>query len=231
VNVREVEELFTKKDQGAEQNGDGAGSGIDPGPYTVNSGCICKIHYSDKGNTTYERLCNFDAQVTEEILLDDGAEATRAFIIEGKLAEGKALPPCRIPASRFAGMSWVTESWGLRAIVNAGNAKRDALREAIQRLSPQHRTRKIFTHTGWREIDGKWFYLSGSTASNGEFEVDLGSELSRYKLPSVADNPVEAIKTSLRLPALRHCGLRRRYGRHVTARQQCRHSLKIYPFG
>src|SRR5262245_55099582 len=120
----------------------------------------------------------------QEILLDDGAEATRAFIIEGKLAEGKALPPCRILASRFAGMSWVTELWGLRAIVNAGNAKRDALREAIQRLSPDTKTRQIFTHTGWREIGGKWVYLSGSMARNDQFEVDLGPELARYKLPS-----------------------------------------------
>jgi hypothetical protein len=59
-------------------NGDGSN---DPSPYTVNGGCICKIRYDDKGKATYEPLCNFDAKVTEEILLDDGAEATRAFII------------------------------------------------------------------------------------------------------------------------------------------------------
>jgi hypothetical protein len=177
-------------------NGDGSN---DPSPYTVNGGCICKIRYDDKGKATYEPLCNFDAKVTEEILLDDGAEATRAFIIGGRLADGKIFPSCRIPASRFAGMSWVTEQWGLRAVVNAGNAKRDALREAIQRLSPEPRTRRIFTHSGWREIDGKWFYLSGNTAGTDEFEVDLGPELSRYRLPSIADNLVEAIKTSLRL--------------------------------
>jgi hypothetical protein len=170
-----------------------------PGPYTVNGGCICKIRYDDKGNAIYEPLCNFDAKVTEEILLDDGAEATRAFIIEGKLAEGKALPPCRIPASRFACMSWVTESWGLRAVVNAGNAKRDALREAIQRLSSDTKTRQIFTHTGWREIGGKWIYLSGTIAGNDGYEIDLGTELSRYRLPAVAVDPTEAMRVSIKL--------------------------------
>jgi len=190
---------------GDRANGDGSNeknNGGDPGPYTVNGGCICKIRWDDKGNATYEPLCNFDAQVTEEILLDDGAEATRAFIIEGKLAEGKALPPCRISASRFAGMSWVTEQWGLRAVVNAGNSKRDALREAIQRLSPETQTRRIFTHTGWREINGLWIYLSGSTAGNDGYdgyEIDLGTELSRYRLPAVAENPIEAMRLSIKL--------------------------------
>ena len=203
VNVLSPEKLEELK-QYARQNNNGDGSNEksntgDPGPYTIEGGCICKIHYSDKGKTTHEPLCNFDAKVTEEILLDDGAEATRAFIINGRLSDGKILPPCRIPASRFAGMSWVTESWGVRAVVNAGNAKRDALREAIQRLSPDHRERRIFTHSGWREIDGKWIYLSGNTAGADQFEVDLGPELSRYKLPSVTGNPVDAIKTSLGL--------------------------------
>src|SRR5262249_54926602 len=102
-------------------NGDGKGGAIDPGPYAVSNGCICKIHYGDKGNVTYDPVCNFDAKVTEEILLDDGAEVTRAFVINGSSADGKKFQPCRIPASRFASMSWVTEQWGLRAVVNAGH--------------------------------------------------------------------------------------------------------------
>ena len=96
-------------------------------------------------------------------------------------------------------MSWVTESWGLRAVVRAGNSVRDSLREAIQRLSPNPRLRQIFTHTGWREIAGKWIYLSGSATGGSDFEVDLGTELSRYKLPPIPDDPVEAMRLSLKL--------------------------------
>src|SRR5262249_32113875 len=189
-----TEQRFSREKKDDEKNGD-----PDPRPYTVKGGCICKIRYDDKGNATYEPLCNFDAKVTEEILLDDGAEATRAFIIKGELAGGKILPPSRIPASRFASMSWVTEQWGLRAVVNAGNAKRDALREAIQRLSPEPRLRHIFAHTGWRQIDERWVYLSGTTAGDGNFEVDLGGELSRYKLPAAMDDPVGAMQLSIKL--------------------------------
>src|SRR5262249_3806649 len=68
-----------------------------------------------------------------------------------------------------------------------------------QRLSPDPRQRQIFTHTGWRQINDKWVYLSGSTAGGDEFEVDLGPELSRYKLPSMIKDEVEAVKLSLRL--------------------------------
>ncbi len=103
-----------------------------------------------------EPLCNFNARVTEEIILDDGVERTRAFVIEGQLDSGETLSPARIPAGRFNGMNWVTDTWGLRAVVRAGSATRDYLREAIQRLSPNARHRQVFKHTGWREINGQW---------------------------------------------------------------------------
>ena len=44
-----------------------------------------------------------------------------------------------------------------------------------------------------------WTYLSGSTAGVGEFEIDLGSELNRYRLPTVAVDPIGAMKLSLDL--------------------------------
>lgn len=106
----------------------------------------------------------------------------------------------RVPAARFAGMAWVTESWGLRAVIRAGQATRDYLREAIQRLSPATRERRVFTHTGWREVEGEWIYLTaGGAVGRDGFEVDLGPELLRYHLPRDPENPVEAMRVSLRL--------------------------------
>lgn len=171
---------------------------IDTGPYGVEDGCITRLKQTQQGPIC-EPLCNFNAWVDLEVVLDDGAEPVRAFVLEGELQGGAKLPPLRVPASRFSSMNWVTESWGLRAVVRAGQGSRDYLREAIQRLSPKPRVRHIFTHTGWREIDGQWVYLSGNTYGSDGFEVDLGSELSRYKLPSIAENPVEAMKVSLSL--------------------------------
>lgn len=172
---------------------------LDPGPYCVKDGAICLEQMKEDGPIS-KPLCNFVAQVDEELVLDDGAETSRAFLISGKLAQGGKLPRARVPASRFGGMLWVTEQWGFGAIVNAGISTRDRLREAIQRLSPTPRSRRIFTHTGWREIDGQWVYLTANGAVGcQEIEVDLGSELSRYSLPPIPDDPREAMSLSLKL--------------------------------
>ena len=168
-------------------------------PYRVEDGRIVREKQTREGPLTYP-LCNFSATVEEEIVLDDGAEATRTFLIKGTLDNGRSLPLARIPGSRFNSMNWVTESWGLRAIVHAGQATRDYLREAIQALSPDTRNRRVFTHTGWRQIEGQWVYLitSGAVVREG-IEVNLGPELSRYQLPHEAQDPVDAMKASLRL--------------------------------
>lgn len=170
------------------------------GPYRVEGGRICREKFTRDG-AIVEPLCNFTATVTEEIILDDGVEPTWAFLVEGCLETGEHLPSVRISANRFAGMGWVTEAWGLRAVVRAGSTTRDYLREAIQRLSPHAQRRQVFTHTGWREVNGRRIYLTATGAVGQEgFEVDLGSpDLTRYALPREAEGPSEAMRLSLQL--------------------------------
>src|SRR5215470_14489353 len=112
-------------------------------PYVIKDGRICRIRSTRDGEVV-DPLCNFTAFVDEEVVLDDGAETTRAFAIAGQLMSKVPLPRIRVPAARFAGMAWVAEHWGVRAIVCAGPNTRDSLREAIQVLSPGARRRHIF---------------------------------------------------------------------------------------
>ncbi len=171
-------------------------------PYRIQDGRLCRVRQTKEGPIT-EPLANFTATVAEEIIQDDGAEATRAFIIGGVLDSGQPLPSVRVAAAQFAGMSWVTAQWGLRAVVRAGQSTRDYLREAIQRLSPNAPQKHVFTHTGWRDIGGEWVYLSGGgVVGRDGFEVELGPELSRYRLPRHAEDPVGAMRASLRLLTL-----------------------------
>ncbi len=173
--------------------------GGDAHPYQIQDGRLCRVRWTKEGAIT-EPLANFAATVSEEILQDDGAEVTRAFLISGRLASGAPLPPARVPAARFGGMTWVAEAWGLGAIVRAGQSTKDYLREAIQTLSPDARQRRVFGHTGWRCIDSAWLYLTASGAVGLEgFEVDLGPELARYRLPRIPEDPVGAMRVSLRL--------------------------------
>jgi len=183
----------------AAAGGPASTASANPGPYRVEEGRICREKPTPFGPIV-EPLCNFTATVTEEILLDDGQETTRAFLIDGRVDTGEPLPPVRVPAAKFSGMAWVTENWGVRAVVRAGQATKDFLREAIQRLSPEAPRRQIFTHTGWREVNGVWVYLmaNGAVGHDG-FEVDLGPELARYRLPREAEDPVGAMRASLRL--------------------------------
>lgn len=172
---------------------------LQEGPYCVTGGRICHVRVTQNGEVLVP-LCNFSAQVIEELELDDGSEISRAFVLEGKLDTGRGLPTVRIPAERFSGMTWVTSSWGLKAVVAAGFTIRDRLREAIQRLSPEAVRRRIYQHTGWTKIGSDWRYLSASGAVGADgIEVDLGKELSRYSLPGGPENPREAMRTSLRL--------------------------------
>ena len=47
-----------------------------------------------------EPLCNFNAQVREELVLDDGEDETREFRISCTLDSEKQMPDARVPAER-----------------------------------------------------------------------------------------------------------------------------------
>ena len=115
-------------------------------------------------------------------------------MIEGKLADGRELPSVEVPSSSFAGLGWVTARWGVGAIVYAGSAIKDQLRDALQELSPQVKRRTLYTHTGWRCIDGEWHYLHGGGAigadgNKEDVEVNPGpGHMGLYRLPVVPDD-------------------------------------------
>ncbi len=164
-----------------------------------------KAKYDKEGNKVGEtvvRLTNFGALITAEVTVDDGAEVRREFEIKASVHGHKA--SFRVPADRFAGMSWVTEHLGAQAIVQAGMGLKDHARAAIQHISgdkiAQH---YVYAHTGWRELPGGHGYLTASGAMmsggiNEAITVDLGP-LSGYALPDVPDLPAlqQAIRASL----------------------------------
>lgn len=146
-------------------------------------------------------LTNFNARIITDIIRDDGSETTRRFEIETKLSGKQAV--IEVPASQFAGMGWVPENLGAHAIVSPGIGLKDHARAAIQCLSPGIVERHIYTHTGWRKINGVWVFLSGGSALGADFTVSviLEKALERYALPPVGgkDSAREAIQRSLKL--------------------------------
>jgi hypothetical protein len=169
------------------------------GRYVVDGNRLCIVRYGRDGEKYTEPLCNFSAQVTEEISRDDGQDVTREFVITGKLETGKPLPTVRVDSTEFASMAWVNKHWGIRPVVRAGWRARDQLREAIQLRSVGAKSCCIYTHTGWRVIDGRRVFLhAGGALGLDEATVELDGELTRYRLPLHPQDVKDAMRTSLR---------------------------------
>ena len=112
-----------------------------------------------------------------------------------------------IPASDFAGMDWPIERLGAAAITYPN--QRDYARTAIQSLSMTAEERCIYTHTGWRKVNGVWIFLhaGGAIAGTGavaDINVRLAGQMSRYelRLPASPDALATAVRASLKLAEL-----------------------------
>lgn len=175
-------------------------------PYIVHNGRICTVSYDDDGRPAHQPLCNFDARIVAQVLIDDGAEPRGELEIEGTLANGRSLPVARVPFPVFPQMNWPLVRWGSSAIVSAGMGAKDRLREAIQHLSGDAPQQHVYAHTGWRLIDEGHVFLSagGGIGKAGAVEgvqVELGGALAQIALPAPpeGDRRVKVVRASLRL--------------------------------
>jgi hypothetical protein len=151
-------------------------------------------------------LANFNAEIVEDVMVDDGVETSRAFKIEatlynaGRPAKAKTFT---VSQHQFNFMNWPSKYLGGRANVYPGHEGHT--RSAIIDLSRNMSERYLYRQTGWREIDGQQVYLhaGGGIGSKGAVKVDtqLHSTLGRFHLPSPRRRPeiVKAVRASLRM--------------------------------
>lgn len=149
-------------------------------------------------------LTNFTAKIVADVAEDDGAEVLRRFEIEAAV-NGRSMR-FTTPASHFPGMNWATEHLGAGAVVYPGFGTKDHARVAVQLLSGTVPERRVYTHTGWRQISDEWVYLhaGGAIGAGGAvegIEVALPGALARYMLPKPPDGAelIGAIRGSLRM--------------------------------
>jgi hypothetical protein len=163
-------------------------------------GYLVLVRPSQHGEVTIP-LATWTGRITEQTVIDDGAERRVMLAIEGKLADGTPLPRSQVAADQFCWMRWPVSAWGMRAVVHAGAGIADHLRVAIQLLSGDPPTSTIYGSTGWREIGGEWVYLhaGGGVAAAGPIEgveVSLPDALAGYALPAPPDG--EALAAAIR---------------------------------
>jgi Domain of unknown function (DUF927) len=147
-------------------------------------------------------LTNFTAQIVSEQLRDDGVEVQRSYEIAAILNGHTYHFP--VPASHFSSMGWTAEHLGAQAIVYPGFGLKDHARAAIQFLSGQVATYQVFTHTGWRKVNGLWMFLHGDgaigpTGQLRDVTVDLPEALQQFRLPDppARDDLRSAVRVSL----------------------------------
>ena len=163
-----------------------------PKTYVVTDEGTFRVTRGHGGEPVQQQLANFVATIQEEVLRDDGQEQTRTLTMTGSLS-GQALPPITLGLEAFARMEWPARYWGTRTLIHPSQGTKEHLKYAIQLLSHQGAhpvtTRTLFTHTGWRRLDGEWRYLSAGTVIGAQgavsgIEVDLGELGSLYRLPA-----------------------------------------------
>ena len=167
-------------------------------PFLISGGCIYQRSYNARGCLVLDKLSNFTAKIEQVIRRDNGQEIELEFLIAGELS-GQPLPAVRVKGDEFERMDWVLPSWAASAIIEPGGKRRDQLRAAIQYLSAGREERRVFTHTGWRELENEGrAYLSASGALGVQgIEVQLDSDLRAYRLPAEPQDPLGAMRASL----------------------------------
>lgn len=142
-------------------------------------------------------------------LEDDGIGTRRTYEIDA-LLNGRT-SSFSVAASAFPSLNWSTEKLGAGAIVEPGFGQRDRARVAIQRLSSCIAQRHVYTHLGWRNIEGSWYYLhaGGAIGQDGQIGQEAlstrcQSALEGYALPEPLDGDAqkEAVRASRELWAL-----------------------------
>ena len=158
------------------------------------------LYYQKPGTTDEQQLANFMAWITEERQEDDGAEVKRVVQLEATLASGKTFSEITTSIPDFYSLAGILKALGTEAIVSPGPLVKDRIRHAIQLYSNRKKypQRQVFTHLGWRKIDGVWRYLHTGGSIPAGVEVSPEKALESYRLPTTI-TPGEAIQASLRV--------------------------------
>jgi len=227
-----LEVVDSAKKPTGKKTGNTGGSGTSKeqrfGDYVIKNGAFYQIKAvrdgPDGSGTVEFPLCDFTCRIVEEITSDDGLDDATFLRIEGRRANGVPLPIVDVPAKNFYSSqgNWANEHWGTLPFIYPGAAKKDNLRACIHLYSQQAGDiprRTVFKFTGWKKLDEKWHYLTGSGAITAEgliggTEVDLGTgHMSRYQLPEPLTGELlkQAVSDALALldvcPSKPHIGI------------------------
>ena len=170
--------------------------------YQFKDGRLIRLKHERNRTVEEIRLTEFEARIAADILEDDGVERRRFFGVKAKI--GSVERAFLVPANRFNSMEWPLEHLGAAAIVYPN--QKEWARTGIQRLSSEIEERVVYSHTGWRKVNGGWMYLhaDGAIGPDGRMpgvDVRLHGPLAGHQLtlPEDDEHRRRAVHSSLKM--------------------------------
>ena len=147
-----------------------------PSPYKVVDGNLC-MEVTEKHSAYDRKLSNFTPYIKSELTIDDGATETKYLRLSGKHANGEILPEIEVSGKDFPSFNWLIEKWGAKCILEVGKNIREHVRYVIQQTAENAEQRFIYQQTGWKKINGEWYFL---LPGDSKFNVSLKGKLESY---------------------------------------------------
>ena len=127
-------------------------------------GILWRKGTKQQGDYTQTLISNFTATITDDIIEDDGVESQRMYSVTAQ--QGTKRATFQVSAKDFTAMNWIPEHLGATATIKPQQSLVNHVKYAIQTTS-QPQVSHVFTHTGWRDIDGHMVYLHADGAIRG----------------------------------------------------------------
>lgn len=145
-------------------------------PYYTENGCLCYLPVGRQDSPGI-MLCNFAPRIVREVIVDDGAEKTRRYLIGGTDANGNNFTPVEVPAGELEKMSWIANNLDASRDLCVVSQVEKHVRCAIKTTARFADKRYIFSHTGWKKIGGEWHYL---LPGDKTYQVELKGKQRNY---------------------------------------------------
>lgn len=146
-------------------------------PYYTENGCLCYLPVGRQDSPGI-MLCNFAPRIVCEVIVDDGAEKTRQYLIGGTDANGNNFTPVEVPAGELEKMSWIANNLDASCDLCVVSQVEKHVRCAIKSTARFAEKQYIFSHTGWKKIDGAWQYL---LPGDERYRVEMKGKQRNYR--------------------------------------------------
>lgn len=165
-----------------------------------------KFYSVENGSLSKEGrpLCNFDLWIKTQRTYDDGQSNHRVFILEGRFADGQKIPEFAVTDKDFNANDF-TKHLGYKGIIYVQYMSHQHLKVALQTLSFDVKEEVVFSHTGFREINGEFKFLHAGGAlgvAGNDCSVLVDATSARLQdvvleLPSSSDELIDCCRKVL----------------------------------